>query len=145
MLFKQTCLWIFNFKAWWWGYFTFYHFCLPVWSVCGKWNTHVFVYPSGQSVKTTVKELLYGQIIAQQLFFSLLLVFILGGKQIWNCFSTHMKIIKIQNFPGLHLYTLDSIGGLAAPPKIPPAALSPRFPRIFLSVNLFLPWTHLCF
>ena len=109
------------------------------------------------------------------MFFSLFFFVILGENQVWNCFSRHIKIIKVQSFPGLHPCTLDSIGGTYS--TLPhtythththththahahtrmhacarahththmhtPAALSPRFPRIFLSVAFFLPGTHL--
>ena len=123
-------------KDWWWGYFTLYHFCLPVWSVCGKWNTHVSVYPLGQSVKT-MKYLLYGQVSAQQLFFSLLLVFILRGKQVWNYFSTHINIIKIQNFSGLHPCTLDPIRGTCSTSPQTPSCFIISLPSDFLFSKFF--------
>ena len=50
---------------------------------------------------------------------------------------------KSKIFQGFTPAPLTPLGGLAAPPRKPPAVLSSHFPQIFYSVNFFLPWTHL--
>ena len=70
---------------------------------------------------------MYWQISLQQVFFSLLLVFILGGKQIWNCFSRHMKIMKMEMGGG---------GDLKCPPK-PPSCFVALLPLDVLFSKFF--------
>ena len=73
-----------------------------------------------------------------------LLVLILREKQVWNCFSRHMKIMKIQNFLGLHPWTLNPIGGNYSVPQTSQLLCCLASLRFSLQWIFFLPWTHLC-